>query len=177
MHRGHSTCRSFTLLRLARSAVARWVAVAVLMPLLSVGALRGGVLVAHSHGQRDIHLHLYSAQSRGACLAETGAHLCHGHAAAHESAPDEEREGGTPACGEDCLSVAVSVPSQNVPTTPDLKVVHETLPECPCDTGPGLAPARALRSAGPPSGVPLALPPPPPTACARLLRTSRALLL
>lgn len=176
----HPRYRTFMLLRLARCAAARWAAVVVLVPLLAVGVLRGGVLVAHSHADREVHLHLYSNQGRGVCLTESDTHACHEHPGEGGTTPADEPDDRSATCEPGHLSVSVSVPDQTVPPSADAEVVAGTPADLACEAACAPAIAKALQAGGPPSGVPFALPPPPsppPTALARLLRSSCALLL
>jgi len=70
-----------------RSDAVRWLALVLLMPILSLGTLGGSAYLAHGHDEHGMHLHPVKALDRAALTAVDHA-VHHGHD--HAAVPSEE---------------------------------------------------------------------------------------
>jgi hypothetical protein len=167
--------RSPRFIRLLRAEMARWLAVALLIPLMTLGSFGGGQFLAHGHDEHGTHLHPVGSLDDGKLAASAHAdHHGHDHSPSPSDLPvDEDRDDD----GEVPAGVIVSID------------VHKPLPARGIDLGETLLPPAPFviavfamapepdldRHIGSPGGKPLGLI--GLSASDRLVRTSRALLI
>lgn len=168
------------MLKFCRGALARWLAVAVLAPLLVLSPFGGRTIVAHGHAGHGVHFHALEGPSsrQVAAAARQALENCsafrgcgdHDHGPADGPGPgDQEEPGG--------VSVPEYEPFRSWDTNLNMagrawtaSVSWWMAPARYTGQGPGLRPPKLVDAAGAPPGWPL-------RAGDRLVRTSRALLI